>query len=224
MAARILFALVSGLLAQLAVAVSLAAWSGRHDFRSLSTPKLEESLQYWDDHYPYDTEYVHVFREYEPSEDESPLACVIPLYSDMADVLSSRGLATLHMSGRSADYKQDIDLIRVSTGWPFRSLTGRRWRLSGGPSRVEVLQGLISLPSRSSDTLVFLNGSRYLPYHLMPLRTLGNTLLYGAAIWLVLKLLSMLRRSFRRRRARCVQCAYPCSTSSTCPECGLPTA
>jgi hypothetical protein len=47
-----------------------------------------------------------------------------------------------------------------------------------------------------------------------------DTVVYGAALWLLVRSLGALRRGIRSRRGLCPGCAYPAGVSPLCTECG----
>ena len=60
---------------------------------------------------------------------------------------------------------------------------------------------------------------------LLPLRPIWpgfaiNTILFAAALWLLIPGPFALRRFIRRRRGQCVKCGYPVGESAMCTECG----
>ncbi len=64
--------------------------------------------------------------------------------------------------------------------------------------------------------------------HPIPMRPIWpgfavNTLVYGAACWMVFAVPRGARRMVRRRRGRCVGCGYPVKGLERCPECGAGT-
>ena len=63
---------------------------------------------------------------------------------------------------------------------------------------------------------------RLLPLHPVPIAFLANTSVYAALLWLVTPGPFILRRAIRRKRGRCISCAYDLrgTDHAACPECG----
>ena len=123
----------------------------------------------------------------------------------------------------------------IDAGFPFRCVTG--WRYDG-PSfvpdsyrkrhypRIEAptpecpIGGFFELSPRMQydgpDT-------RWIPYFPLWPGLIGNALVWGSVIWVVLFGVRLARQRLRIRRGLCVRCAYDrrgISTAAPCPECG----
>jgi len=107
-------------------------------------------------------------------------------------------------------------------GWPMRSMMCDRWMRIRGvaiPIRHEIREGIV-LDSGLWPSL----GPKALPLRPIPLGFVLNSLIYAAALWLLIPGPFVLRRSLRCHRGRCISCGYDLrgTEHERCPECGNP--
>lgn len=109
-----------------------------------------------------------------------------------------------------------------SSGWPYRSMA-RYEAASRRPQQIsDVDVGLwksgVGLSNWMSNA--YRHNEKRLP--ILPLWPgfLANTLFYASVPWLLMFGVATLIRRRRIRRGLCIQCAYPISGLSVCPECG----
>ena len=113
-------------------------------------------------------------------------------------------------------------------GWPFETLESQlASRHAFGRLPSPTWPPAIKIPWVLRPEWVTLLGREYQDE--LPLRPIWpafalNTLFYAAIVFGASRLLIAIRRSQRRRRNRCIRCAYPVSGLATCPECGTPVA
>ncbi len=109
-------------------------------------------------------------------------------------------------------------------GWPLLTLwSEHRYYSENSPSpdSVMVLGGIdtgLELPDEV--TITWLSDHAQLPLRPIWLGFAVNTILYGAALWLVATLPFVVRRFVRLRGGLCPGCAYPRGEALVCPECG----
>jgi hypothetical protein len=63
-------------------------------------------------------------------------------------------------------------------------------------------------------------GDRVIPLQPLWAGLVGNTLLYGGAIFAIVTAVSAPRAAYRHRRGLCARCGYDLAGLATCPECG----
>lgn len=103
-------------------------------------------------------------------------------------------------------------VLAVASGWPWHAASGQdRW-----------LQQLNTPSTHMTVARFELRGQQYrVPYVPLWGGLAANSLFYAPFALGLLVLLSMLRRSHRRRHRRCVRCRYDLTaTEGVCPECG----
>jgi hypothetical protein len=115
-------------------------------------------------------------------------------------------------------------------GFPMRSLAcygplQPEWWLFGNSLVSDVdWRGGFDAPSflKPKETWFFLLPSvwRPLPYRILPIGFIINTLLYALLFWPLLTAPFAARRMIRRKRGQCEHCAYPIGVSDVCTECG----
>ena len=103
--------------------------------------------------------------------------------------------------------------IRQRAGWPLHCLVGNAWRphRQGGPATAWHGDGgfpLAGVPPR------------VLPWRPLWPGLLLDSVLYGAALGVLILVPRELIRLRRWRRHRCPTCGYPVGSSLRCPECG----
>jgi hypothetical protein len=116
-----------------------------------------------------------------------------------------------------------IGAVQYRAGWPCFAIGGEwtYWVPNATGQYQEFTYGMISF----KDKLTYMPRQlRYIPYRPKWPGFALNTLMYGAAFWLLLGLPSAVRRYVRIQRGLCVKCGYDLrkrpSDSSACPECG----
>jgi hypothetical protein len=117
-------------------------------------------------------------------------------------------------------------VIVYESGWPRRAMI-RYLPVVGGSSPPKVPDiGMLHLGVPSPFNLQSTNipHANYLP--VLPLWPgfAINTIFYGTFVFAAMAGASALKRRRRIKRGLCVQCAYPITGLTRCPECGLSTA
>jgi hypothetical protein len=108
-----------------------------------------------------------------------------------------------------------------SSGWPLRCLTSESSRRVERADRPENTQEQTNRNLYVTPLPPFADGSaRSVPLRLYWPGLIGNTLIYGAAIWLIFFAPPLIRRRRRLARGRCPACGYPTGTGDRCTECG----
>ena len=116
-------------------------------------------------------------------------------------------------SGTSrVDDRTLIIVSEVRYGWPMRSLKYEFW-------------ATLSAGSHYSGTLPTISPARpppgfFVPIGVIPIGFVTDAIIYAALTGVSLASLVVVRRALRLRGGLCPHCAYPLSTSLTCPECG----
>ncbi len=106
------------------------------------------------------------------------------------------------------------------TGWPVPCM--QRLKASKGLELWPWERG-IPVPTTLQRT-DWEDWTHRLPLIPLPLGYTINTVFYGAVSWFALAGFGRCIQSNRRRRRRCVDCAYPVAGLTICPECGRPVA
>ena len=110
--------------------------------------------------------------------------------------------------------------LHVEAGWPLRSLSGERivpFESARGWKNGQVLKYEFRSAAVSPTTPLIVR-----PLRPQPFGFLVNSLLYAAALWLLVCGPREVRRRLRKRRGLCVRCGYDLrgNFSAGCPECG----
>lgn len=112
------------------------------------------------------------------------------------------------------DAREEPQVQTMAAGWPLlaaRHVTAYD-DASIGPGQ-----------TRGEYNVRILGENRLIPTEPVCPGLLGNTVVYATAVLCVLVALLGLRRAHRRRRTRCIACAYDVSGGlAVCPECGCP--
>ena len=111
-------------------------------------------------------------------------------------------------------------VIRSTSGWPVQSLMGQSVSVGNPAAHIEGYQFAFRIP----DWLRPYMAKKAL-VDFFPLRPLWpgfaiNTLFYAGVLWMLFCGPFALRRMIRKRRGRCLHCAYPIGQSPVCTECG----
>ena len=95
-------------------------------------------------------------------------------------------------------------------GWPFFCAYKERWSQTQGRNQVDSGENILVI------------GKHRIPRRILWTGLLGNMLIYGAFVWMIMMSLSLARRWNRLRSGRCPQCAYRLQDriAEGCPECG----
>ena len=105
-----------------------------------------------------------------------------------------------------------VAAIHVASGWPARSLSGEFWGSYG--------DGKPPQWSERRAVVVDMNRSFVIPVRPIWPGFAVNTLIYAAALWLLIPGPFALRRFVRVKRGLCPACCYPMGESAVCSECG----
>jgi len=165
---------------------------------------------------------------------ETPPTELIPGWSDLLKMMNLAEQATAqHLRAIEAKGGRTLTSLGVimqkAYGWPCRSLY---WNWDNGVNQVNTRPGepitrAIRLPQRQAQFgTLSLDERRALPLAVIPIGFAMNTLLYAAAMWLLIPGPFALRRAIRRRQGRCVACGYDLrgAEHERCSECGLEVA
>ena len=111
--------------------------------------------------------------------------------------------------------------LHVETGWPLRSLSGERivpYESVRGWKNGQVWKREFISAVASPATPLTVR-----PLRPQPFGFLVNSLLYAAAIWLLVVGPRDVRRWLRKRRGHCINCGYDLrgAEHEVCPECGV---
>jgi hypothetical protein len=117
-----------------------------------------------------------------------------------------------------------------SAGWPFLSLTCRRWVLRPYSPDAQEQPWLYSIPRPRRPGSPYLVRFSWVPRPPLPLLpraagSAGNTAFYAVLIFALTCGPSRLRGALRRRRGACRACGYDRTgvpETAPCPECGQP--
>jgi len=120
--------------------------------------------------------------------------------------------------------EQDLSSWRIDLayGWPMRSLRGSVTRFTEPPAHEEHEFGALK-PIVFTMSGRVMSEARTVPLAPMMPGALVNTLVYGAAWWLMLFLPGAGRRWRRRQHGACLACGYDrrgIGVDAACPECG----
>ena len=108
-----------------------------------------------------------------------------------------------------------IIVSEVRCGWPMRSMKYEFWgTLSAGGHYIGTLPRISPVRPLLNDPGFFV------PIGVIPIGFVTNAIIYAALTGVSLASLVIVRRALRLRGGLCPHCAYPLSTSLTCPECG----
>ncbi len=110
----------------------------------------------------------------------------------------------------------------VETGWPLRSLSGERimpFESARGWQNGQVLKYEFRSAAVFPASPLIVR-----PLRLQPFGFFVNSLLYAAALWMLLCGRRDVRRWQRHWKKQCVGCGYPIGVSDTCTECGQPVS
>jgi hypothetical protein len=115
--------------------------------------------------------------------------------------------------------------IELRTGWPFAAVACWFNGVFGQPDSLQFdipafrVVGGVALPNADHRHLWAI------PYTPLWAGFIADTLLYAAALWLLLAAIAAIRRRSRARRGLCRACGYPAPGNTTvCPECGAALA
>ena len=114
-----------------------------------------------------------------------------------------------------------VDAKRLQAGWPWLSMEGAVLgnTLEGGAVATDAV-------ALANDAIMPMGvggaNDRLVPMRPRPGGTIGNTLFFGVAAFVVLAGSMLWRRRRRMARGCCPECAYPVGASVNCAECGTP--
>ena len=116
------------------------------------------------------------------------------------------------------------ELRVLRTGWPFAALRGICWFHSNTWANANGVKPW-SRDAWVGDGVVVIHGTgrsvpRLIPWQPAWPGLLAGTVVYGAAVGVLLGLVNACRRRFRHIRGLCPRCRYPLPPSGRCPECG----
>ncbi len=118
-----------------------------------------------------------------------------------------------------------IELEHVGAGWPCLAFEGGCGRPSMVRSTATPFRYLTAIELQPDPDHPWL--TKKLP-RMVPLAPIWsgfiiNTLFYAALIWCLTAGPFVARRRLRKRRGRCLECAYPIGERDVCTECGKAT-
>jgi hypothetical protein len=112
-----------------------------------------------------------------------------------------------------------MNAVHYRAGWPCFAIAGEwtYWVPRASGQYQGSTYGIISFKDRLTYMPRVL---RHIPYRPHWPGFVVNTLIYGAASWMLIGLPSVVRRYVRIKRGLCPKCAYPIGASEVCTECG----
>jgi hypothetical protein len=140
----------------------------------------------------------------------------------MTDV---EGFRDVPRGGRTQSWI-DYPIVRVSAGWPFRSLDHWRMRHQNASFRQFDSNEGIRIHSTSGASWWLRQRRTWLPLHPIWPGFLAGTTFYAAIFWTGSLATNRMRR--RRRKGCCAACGYDqrgrSPNANVCPECGTATS
>lgn len=117
------------------------------------------------------------------------------------------------------------ELQHVRAGWPCLAFEGGRGESSGIRAlRSYQVVDAVEITMDQGPSLLTKKFPRMVPLAPIWSGFIINTLFYAALIWCVTAGPFVMRRALRKRRGRCLECAYPIGEGDVCTECGEATA
>ncbi len=111
-------------------------------------------------------------------------------------------------------------LQHVRAGWPCLAFEGGSGRPPAAPAPPVQYFNAIEVDSEAGIPLPANESRRLVPLAPIWSGFVINTLFYAGLIWCLTAGPFVARRALRRRRGRCLKCAYPIGDRDVCTECG----